>query len=76
VNAFINYTVKGSSFLRGAKIQLAVNNLANTHALVGVTPALAATAASPFVPNGADLLNLMPGRSITITITGGYAPKR
>jgi hypothetical protein len=41
-----------------------------------VTPALAATAASPFVPNGADLLNLMPGRSITITITGGYAPKR
>ena len=29
-----------------------------------------------FVPNGADLLNLLPGRSFTLTITGGYAPKR
>jgi iron complex outermembrane receptor protein len=76
VNVFVNYTVKNSSFLRGSRIQLAVNNLANSHSLVGVTPAVAATAAVPFVQNPGDQLNLLPGRSISITITGGYAPKR
>jgi iron complex outermembrane receptor protein len=76
VNAFVNYTVKNSSFLRGTKIQLAVNNLANSHNIVGVTPATAATATVPYVQNSGDLLNLLPGRSITITFTGGYAPKR
>ncbi len=76
VNVFFNYTIKNSSFLRGSKIQFAVNNLANSHNIVGITPAIAATAAAPYVPNGGDLLNLLPGRSFTITLTGGYAPKR
>ena len=75
-NVFINYTVKNTSHLRGTKIQLAVDNLANSHNIVGVTPAIAATAAAPFVANGGDLLNLLPGRSVTLTITGGYAPRR
>ncbi|HUA63040.1 MAG TPA: TonB-dependent receptor [Verrucomicrobiae bacterium] len=76
VNVFFNYTIKGASRLRGTKIQLAINNLANSHALTGVTPAVAATAAAPYVPNGGDLWNLLPGRSITLTFTGGWAPKR
>jgi iron complex outermembrane recepter protein len=76
VNVFVNYTIKSSSRLRGTKIQLAVNNLADSHNITGVTPAIAATAAAPFVPNSGDLLNLLPGRSITLTITGGYAPRR
>ena len=76
VNVFVNYTVKNASWLRGTKFQLAVNNIADSHALTGVTPAIAATAAVPFVQNGGDLLNLLPGRSVTLTITGGYAPKR
>jgi iron complex outermembrane receptor protein len=75
-NVFINYTIKNASRLRGTKIQLAVNNLFNSHNLVGVTPATAATATVPYVQSPGDLLNLLPGRSITITITGGYAPKR
>jgi iron complex outermembrane recepter protein len=75
-NVFVNYTIKSVSHLRGSKIQLAVNNLANSHNLVGVTPAIAPTAAVPFVQNAGDLLNLLPGRSITITFTGGYAPRR
>ena len=75
-NVFVNYTIKNSSRLRGTKIQLAVNNLANNHNIVGVTPATAATAAAPYVQNSGDLLNLLPGRSITLTITGGYAPRR
>ncbi len=75
-NVFINYTIKNASRLRGTKIQLGVNNLMNSHNVVGVTPAIAATPAVAYVANGGDLLNLLPGRSIAITITGGYAPRR
>jgi len=75
-NFFINYTVKNTSYLRGTKIQFGVNNLFNSHNIVGVTPAVAPTASVPYVANGGDLLNLLPGRSFSITITGGYAPKR
>ncbi len=73
---FFNYTVKTTSHLRGTKIQLAINNLANSHNLVGLTPAIAATTTAHYVENSGDLLNLLPGRSITLTITGGYAPRR
>jgi iron complex outermembrane receptor protein len=76
VNVFVNYTIKNQSWLRGSKIGLAVDNLANNHALVGVTPAVAPTAAVGFVPNGGDLLNLVPGRSVMVTFTAGFAPKR
>ncbi|HVW06934.1 MAG TPA: TonB-dependent receptor [Bryobacteraceae bacterium] len=75
-NVFFNYTVKGASYLRGTKFQLAINNLANNRNIVGVTPAVAATSAVRYSPNGGDFLNILPGRSITLTITGGYAPKR
>jgi iron complex outermembrane recepter protein len=76
VNVFLNYTIKNSSNFRGTKIQLAVNNLANSHSLVGITPGTAATLAAPFVASPGDQLNLLPGRSISLTITGGYAPRR
>lgn len=75
-DVFFNYTIKNTSYLRGTKIQFAINNLANSHNIVGITPAVAAAAGAPFVPNAGDLLNLLPGRSFTITITGGYAPRR
>jgi iron complex outermembrane receptor protein len=75
-NFFANYTIKNSSRLRGTKIQFAINNVANSHNIVGITPAIAATAAAPFVASPGDLLNLLPARSFTITITGGYAPRR
>jgi iron complex outermembrane receptor protein len=76
VNVFLNYTIKNSSHFRGTKIQLAVNNLANSHNLVGITPGTAATATTPYVQSQNDLLNMLPGRSISLTITGGYAPRR
>src|SRR4029077_1554948 len=63
LNVFANYTVKSRSWLRGSKIGLAVNNLANSHNMVGITPALAPTASAHFVQNPSDLLNLLPGRS-------------
>jgi iron complex outermembrane receptor protein len=76
VNLFVNYTVKNQSFLRGSKIGLAVNNLADSHNIVGVTPFTAATAAVPYAQNPNDLLNLLPGRSVLVTFTAGWAPKR
>ena len=76
VNLFVNYTIKNQSWLRGSKIGLAVNNLADSHNVVGVTPFTAATAAASYVPNALDLLNLLPGRSVMVTFTAGWAPKR
>jgi len=76
VNVFANYTIKNQSWLRGSRIGLAINNLANSHNTVAITPFTAATAAAPYVPNGGDQLNLLPGRSVMATLTVGYAPRR
>jgi iron complex outermembrane receptor protein len=75
-DVFVNYTVKNASWLRGSKIGLAVNNLLNSHNVVGVTPFTAATASVPFAPNALDQINLLPGRSVMVSLTVGYAPKR
>ena len=52
VNFFANYTFKNSSLLRGSKLGVAVNNLADSHSIVGVTPANAATAAGAICASG------------------------
>lgn len=70
VNFFANYTVKGESWLRGTKIRFAVNNLFDDHSIVGVNPG---TAGNTRQPN--DILTLLPGRSVSLTMTFGYAPK-
>ena len=75
-NVFVNYTIKNTSWLRGSKLGLAVNNLMDNHNLVGITPATAPTAATPFAPSPNDQLMLLPGRSVMATLTVGYAPKR
>jgi iron complex outermembrane receptor protein len=76
VNVFVNYQIKNQSWLRGSKLGLAVNNLADSHNVVGITPFTAATSTVAFAPNPGDLLNLLPGRSVMVTFTMGYAPKR
>jgi iron complex outermembrane receptor protein len=75
-NVFINYKVKNASFLRGSKIGLSVNNLFDNHNITGISPATAATAAMPFAPASGDLLTLLPGRSVMVSLTFGYAPRR
>jgi len=76
LNFFANYTIKNASWLRGSKLGLAINNLADSHNLVGITPFTAPTATAAYVPNGGDLWNLLPGRSVMATLTVGWAPKR
>ncbi|MCU1257427.1 MAG: TonB-dependent receptor [Bryobacterales bacterium] len=71
-NVFLNYTIKSESRFRDTKIRLSVNNLLDKHSIVGVTPA--ATTTSVAAPG--DVLTLMPGRSVALTVTFGYAPKR
>ena len=75
-NVFLNYTVKNSSFLRGSKLGLAVNNLFDNHSITGISPAIKGTSAVPFTPNGGDLLTLLPGRSVMATLTVGFSPRR
>jgi iron complex outermembrane receptor protein len=75
-NFFANYTIKNASWLRGSKLGLAVNNLSDNHSIVGITPAVAATATVPYASNPGDLLNLLPGRSVMATLTVGWAPRR
>jgi len=73
-NIFVNYTIKNNSFLRGSKLGLSVNNLFDSHSIVGITPFV--TGVAPYQPSPGDQLNLLPGRSIMATITVGYAPRR
>ena len=71
-NLFLNYTVKGDSYLRGTKFRFGINNLLDRHSIVGVTPASTATSVS--APG--DILTLLPARSFSVTATFGYAPRR
>ena len=72
-NVFVNYTIKQASYLRGTKFRLAVNNLFDKHNIVGVS---SATAGPNPVASPGDFLTLMAGRSVSLTATFGYAPKK
>jgi iron complex outermembrane recepter protein len=76
LNVFVNYQIKNQSWLRGSKIGVAVNNVADSHNVVGITPFTPATTTAAFVPNAGDQMNLLPGRSVMATFTIGWAPKR
>jgi iron complex outermembrane receptor protein len=75
-NIFVNYTIRNASFLRGSKLGLAVNNLFDNHNITQVTPGVGPTAAVPYAPSAGDFLQLLPGRSVMVSLTIGYAPKR
>jgi iron complex outermembrane receptor protein len=75
-NFFANYTIKNASRFRGTRVQFGVTNIFNSHNVAGVTPAVAATSTVAYVESPNDLLNLLPGRAFSITLTGGWAPRR
>jgi iron complex outermembrane receptor protein len=70
-NLFVNYTIRGDSYLRGTKIRFGINNLFNQHSIVGVAPA----STKSNLPAPGDILTLLPARSFSITTTFGYAPR-
>lgn len=71
-NLFLNYSLGGTSKLAPSKIRFAINNLANSHAITAVSPASAGSNA----PAPGDVLTMMSGRSVSVSLTVGLAPKR
>ena len=69
-NLFLNYTLRGSSMLSSSRIRLAVNNLTDSHAITAVTAASAKSNA----PAPGDILTLMAGRSVSVSLTVGVHP--
>ena len=67
-NLFVNYTVK-SPFAKAkkAKLQVGVNNLTDSHAITSIASATAGSTGGN--PLGTDLLNVLPGRSVNVTLT-------
>src|SRR5436305_12998503 len=70
-NAFVNYTFRGDTYLRGTKVRFAVNNLFDQHNITGINGA----SSKSNVPSPADILTLLPARSVSLTLTFGYAPQ-
>jgi iron complex outermembrane receptor protein len=70
-NLFVNYTFRGDTYLRGTKIRFGINNLLDQHSVTGIS----AASSKSNVPAPGDILTLLPARSISLTMTFGYAPK-
>jgi len=70
-NVFVNYQVRKLAALQNTRIRFAVNNLTDSHAITGVTPA----SASSNLPAAGDILTLMSGRSVSVSVTVGYSPR-
>jgi len=63
-NLFINYTLKTpSAKVKQIRLKLSVNNLNDSHAIVGVSPAAATTS----VPAPGDYLTILAARSVTFS---------
>jgi iron complex outermembrane recepter protein len=72
-NLYFNYVLANGSHFSQTKFRLSINNLFDNHNIVGVTQAY--NSAAIYNPGPADLLTLLPGRSIAMTVTFGYSPK-
>ena len=70
-NVFVNYQLRGGSAVRNTRIRFAVNNLTDSHAITGIT--LASTKSN--LPSAGDILTLMSGRSVSVSVTIGYSPR-
>ncbi len=67
-NLFVNYTIKTpASYAKQTKVQFAVNNLMDSHSITGIaTPTANFSSGNP---SPKDVLNILPGRSINLTLT-------
>jgi len=73
-NLYFNYVLGNGSRFDQTKFRLSINNLFDNHNIVGVTQSLNKT--PTYDPGPADLLTLLPGRSVTMTVTLGVSPRR
>jgi iron complex outermembrane receptor protein len=78
-NVYLNYVLRNGSRWAQTKFRLSVNNVFNSRGIVGdqqADTAFASIAAAKYVPGAGDLLTLLPGRSITLTISPAFSPGR
>ncbi len=89
LGGYFNYTIRNRSFFDGTKIRLSGTNLMDVHNIQSLTLAGTATPAPiPNLPtgdteqfnastpvNGADTPSLMAGRSFSVSVTFGIAPR-
>jgi iron complex outermembrane recepter protein len=73
-NVYFNFVLRNGSRWEQTKFRLSVNNVLNSRGIVGDQQAFAKTAT--YTPGPADLLTLMPGRSMTLTISPAFSPSR
>ena len=70
-NFFVNYSLRGTTRLSQSRVRLAVNNLTDSHAITAVTPASTKSNA----PAPGDILTLMSGRSVSVSLTVGLGTR-
>jgi iron complex outermembrane receptor protein len=68
---FVNYLVGGGSKLSQTRLRFAINNLTDSHAITAVTAASTKSNA----PAPGDVLTLMGGRSVSVSLTVGFSPR-
>jgi len=89
LNSYINYTVRNHSLFDQTKIRLGANNLLNQHNLTAIT--LAGSPATQTIPgtsltdafntngpspiSGSDQPTFMSARSLSVSVTFGFAPR-
>lgn len=71
-NLFFNYTVRNGSRLDQTKFRLSFNNLFDQHNITSITQV---AKGAVYLPGPGDSLGLLPGRSVTLTVTLGFSPK-
>ena len=77
-NFYFNFILRKGSRFDGTKFRFTVNNLFNSHALIGESQATAGSNSNLWLytpAGGADQLTLMAGRSVMMTVTFGLSPK-
>jgi iron complex outermembrane receptor protein len=89
VNTYFNYTVRNRSIFDQTKVRVGANNLLDSHNLTSValtgspaTQTIAGTTftdpfntTSPTPIAGGDNLGFLPGRSLSVAVTFGFAPR-
>jgi iron complex outermembrane recepter protein len=71
---YFNYTIRKGSHLDQTALRFSVNNLQDSHNIVGVT-AFNPSNGRVWVSSLADQLTTLPGRSFAISLVFGYEPK-
>jgi iron complex outermembrane receptor protein len=71
-NLFFNFTLKNSTHFDQTKFRLSFNNLFDQHNITSVTQVAKGPA---YIPGPGDTLGLLPGRSVTLTVSFGYSPR-